>query len=80
MKFLTTGVFPSVSFRSQASLPSASIDTVVRPVSVMFVLKRVCALMCIQKVVMVWVGFLLCMGMRIPSRIRFLHPPKAALR
>lgn len=36
--------------------------------------------MCIQKIVLLWVGFLLYMGTRVPSRIRFPHPPKAALR
>jgi len=80
MKFLTTGVFPSFGFRSQVSFPSANIDIVPRWVYLVFLLKRVCSLMCIQKIVLVWVGFLLYMGARVPSRIRFPHPPKAALR
>lgn len=80
MKVLTTGVFPSVSFRSRVSFPSANIDTVLRQVCLAFVLKRVCSLMCIQKIVLVWVGFLLYRGTGVPSRIRFPHPPKAALR
>lgn len=80
MKFLTTGIFPSINFRSQVSFPTANIDTVLRRVCLVFVLKRVCSLMCIQKIVLVWVGFLLYMGTGVPSRIRFPHPPKAALR
>lgn len=80
MKFLLPGVFPSISFRSQVSFPSASIDTVVIRVYLVFTLKRVYSLMCIQKIVLLWVGFLLYMGTGVPSRIRFPHPPKAALR
>lgn len=80
MKFLSPGVFPSVSFRSEVSFPSANIDTVVIRVYLVFTLKRVYSLMCIQKIVLVWVGFLLYMGTRVPSRIRSLHPSKAALR
>lgn len=38
-----------------------------------------CSLMCVQKIVLVWVGFLLYTGMGVPSRIRFPHPSKAAL-
>lgn len=80
MKFLSPGVFPSIGFRSQVSFPSANIDTVVIRVYLVFTLKRVYSLMCIQKIVLVWVGFLLYMGTGVPSRIRFPHPPKAALR
>lgn len=80
MKFLTAGVFPSISFRSWVSFPSANIDTVLRRVYLVFLLKRVCSLMCIQKIVLVWVGFLLYTGTGVPSRIRFPQSPKAALR
>lgn len=80
MKFLTTRGFPSISFRSQVLFPSASIDTVLRRVYLALVLKRVCSLMCIQKIVLVWVEFPLYMGTGVPSRIRFPYPPKAALR
>lgn len=77
---VSPGVFPSISFRSQVSFPSVNIDTVVIRVYLVFTQKRVYSLMCIQKIVLLWVGFLLYMGTRVPSRIRFSHPPKAAFR
>lgn len=80
MKFLSPGVFPSISFRSQVSFLSANIDIVVIWVYLAFTLKRVHSLMCIQKMILLCVGFLLYMGTRVPSRIRFPHPPKTALR